>query len=50
MTSAKIRLYRCQLVCLRPGGILNPGTFDLNYLFQTLLDPTSISATNTAEG
>ena len=30
--------------------ILNPGTFDLNYLFQTLLNPTSISATNTAEG
>ena len=43
-------LVDCQLVCLRPVGILNPVKFNLNFFVKTFSRPTSISAINTAEG
>ena len=43
-------LVNSQLVCLRPVGILNNVKFNLKYLFQCLLGPTSMSAINTADG
>ena len=43
-------LANSQVVCLLSYGILNNVMFNLNYLFQLLARPTSLSTTNNAEG
>ena len=43
-------LANSQVVCLLSYGILNNVMFNLNYLFQLLARPTSLSTINNAEG